>query len=351
MDDLIKPIKSSRKIQNNIDRFETLSLRDASASRRETAKPKVTILDLSPEGDDNQSNDFSLRPSIDSSNSSLSARSSNQTHKRHESTAFLQKSYLGQAAPASLPDDAREILKSQPDHENLTAVLQYLQYGLEGKHDFNIRLPTPKASQIINVLVTVTIPDQWSHLTNGQLSKTETQIKRSLVACLRSVAGLGALLMQIRQHSASAPGNANPLLEAALSVLSSILSGTTVLKDFLSDMGLFESDTQRRVFWQEVTSLLAGSRLFSTVAQVYATGHGPDSMKEKVAWLADGRDYSTWLARNIAMAAIESSSASPADKLRMDMLCQILKRGLSLGYRGMTLGLPTSCYIDPIQMC
>ncbi|KAK5022118.1 telomere binding protein [Exophiala sideris] len=332
MDDLIKPVKSTRKIQNNIDRFETLSLRDTSASRPSSGKPKVSILDLSSEADDTPSEDFSLRPSIDSSNSSISVLSSHQTHERHASAAFHQKSYLGQTAPASLPDDAREILKSQPEQEDLTAVLQYLQYGIEGKHDFNVRLPNPKASQIINVLVTVTVPDQWPHLENEQLSKNQAQIKRSLIACLRSVAGLGALLMQIRQHSASKLDTANPLLEAAVSVLSSVLSGTAVVKDFLSDaVQLFDNETRRRVFWQEVTSLLAGSRILSTVSQVFATVREPIS--EKLAWFADGRDYSKWLARNIAMAAIDASTTYPMDRVRTDMLCQSFKRGLSLGYR------------------
>ncbi|KAI1618478.1 telomere length regulation protein-domain-containing protein [Exophiala viscosa] len=334
MDDLFKPIKSTRKVQSNIDRFETLSLRDTSASRPNSGKPKVSILDLSSEVDDNASDEFSLRPSIDSSNSSVSIKSSHQTHKRHASTAFHQKSYLDNTAPASLPNDAREILKSQPDQDDLSAVLQYLQYGIEGKHDFNIRLPSPKASQIVNVLVTVTIPDQWTHLEDGQLTKIQAQIKRSLIACLRSVAGLGALLMQIRQHSVSKPGAANPLLTDAVSVLSSVLSGTTVLKDFLSDaVRLFDNDTRRRVFWQEVTSLFAGSRIFSTLSQAFATIHKHVPRKDKVSWLADGREYSKWLARNIAMAAIDSSSTSAADTLRMDMLCQVSKRGLSLGYR------------------
>ncbi|KIV85837.1 hypothetical protein, variant [Exophiala sideris] len=332
MDDLIKPVKSTRKIQNNIDRFETLSLRDTSASQPSSSKPKVSILDLSSEADDTPSEDFSLRPSIDSSNSSISVLSSHQTHKRPASAAFHQKSYLGQTAPASLPDDAREILKSQPEQEDLTAVLQYLQYGIEGKHDFNVRLPNPKASQIINVLVTVTVPDQWPHLENEQLSKNQAQIKRSLIACLRSVAGLGALLMQIRQHSAPKLDTVNPLLEAAVSVLSSVLSGTAVVKQFLSDaVQLFDNETRRRVFWQEVTSLLAGSRILSTVSQVFATVREPIS--EKLAWLADGRDYSKWLARNIAMAAIDASTTYPMDRLRTDMLCQSFKRGLSLGYR------------------
>jgi hypothetical protein len=40
MDEQFNPITTIRKVQNNIDKFETLSLKDASASRPASAKSK-----------------------------------------------------------------------------------------------------------------------------------------------------------------------------------------------------------------------------------------------------------------------------------------------------------------------
>lgn len=335
MDDLVKPIKTTRKVQSNIDKFETLSLKDPPPSRPPSTKSKISILGITPENSDVASEIFSLRPSVVSSISSSSAQSKQTKHQRYDSTAFLEKLYLAEGGPASLPDDAREILKSQPGREDLAAVLQYLQYGIDGKHDFNVRIPSPKASQIINILVTVTIPDQWLHLRNINLQRQDAQCKKTLLACLNSVAGLGALLMQIRNLSAIGSSKENPLLEDAVSILSTILAGSNVLSTFLSDAtDLFPTDTQRRVFWQEVTALFAGSKVLTTMAQVLVTHRAFEGQGDEITWLADGPQYSKWLAGNISTAAISLPVPTTSENQRLSMLCQVLKRGLSLGYRG-----------------
>ncbi|KIW20098.1 hypothetical protein PV08_00673 [Exophiala spinifera] len=334
MDDFLKPIKTSWKVQNNIDKFESLSMKNTPSTRPVSAKSKVSIIDLDQESNDSSGDQFSIRPSIDSSHTSVSASSDSKKHKRHDSTAFLQKSYLDNSPPPSLPDDAREILKSQPDTEDLIAVLQYLQCGIEGKHDFNIRLPSPKASQIINVLATITVPDQWIHLRSSKLSNTEALLKKLLLSCLMSVAGLGALLMQIKQLAITTSKKTSPILEDAISVVETLLSGNGVVKELLAEANkLFSSEMQRRVYWQEVTSLLAGSKVLSTLAQASTNiGHSDETIP-LVSWLSDGAEYSRWLGRNIATAATASISMSFSGIHHMNMLCQLLKRGLSLGYR------------------
>lgn len=336
MDSLSKTLQVTRKVQNNIDRFETLSIGESSSTSRPTsAKSKISILDITSESSNDAGDTFSLRPSVSSSVSSKSTQSLRTKHKRHESTAFLEKSYLNETSPASLPDDAREILRNQPDDEDLAAVLQYLQYGINSKHDFNARIPSPKASQIISVLVTVTIPDQWARLRRRFLSKEELQLKKALLSTLSSVAGLGALLMQIRRLSSTSVDEENSLLEDMISVLASILAGSKVLSEFLDDaMVLFPSETSRRVFWQEVNALFAGSKLLSALSQLLASQRSFKAIGENETWLGDGPKYSRWLAKNISAAAVAINTSSKSDEQRMKMLCQVFKRALSLGYRG-----------------
>ncbi|KAK6366328.1 telomere binding protein [Exophiala oligosperma] len=334
MDDLLKPIKTSWKVQNNIDKFESMSLKDTPSARPGSAKSKVSILDLDNESNDGAGDQFSIRPSIDSSHTSISASSDPKKHKSHDSTAFLQKSYLDNSPPPSLSDDAREVLKSQPDSEDLIAVLQYLQYGIQGRHDFNIRIPSPKASQIINVLVTTTVPDQWLHLRSSDLSKTDALLKKLLLSCLKSVAGIGALLMQIKQLTTTNSQKTNPVLEDAISVVGILLSGNGIVKELLIDATtFFPSETQRRVYWQEVTSLLAGSKVLSTIAQALAKTEQSDERNLMTSWLGDGAEYSRWLGKNISTAATACVSMSFSGIHYMNMLCQLLKRGLGLGYR------------------
>jgi hypothetical protein len=334
MDDLFKPVKTTRKVQTNIDKFETLSLAEAAPTSRPTsARSKFSVVDLTSEGSAGSSENFSLRPSLDSSITSRTSASLSSKHKRHDSTAFLQKSYLKKTPPSSLVDDAREILKGQPEVEDLGAVLQYLRYGVEGKHDFNIRVPSPKASQIINVLVTVTIPDLWQPLQQRKLSAQHNKLKFNLLTSLTSVSGLGALLMQIKQLSATSTDQKNPLLTEFISVLSAILASKQVLSSFLSDATtLLSTEAQRRVFWQEATSLLAGSKVLSTMSQVLSTHQDLKGLSEECKRLGDGPKYSEWLAQNISTAAIAALPSSQDQHTRM--LSQVLQRALNLGYRG-----------------
>ncbi|OAP63536.1 hypothetical protein AYL99_02763 [Fonsecaea erecta] len=336
MDGLLEPIKTTRKVQNNIDKFETLTLKDSvPASRRPAStKSKISVLDTTTDASDDASDAFSLRPSVDTSISQTSAEAQQTNHKRHDSTAFLQKSYLDKAPPASLPDDALEILKDQPNNEDLAAVLEYLHYGIEGRHDFNIHVPEPKASQIINVLVTVTVPDQWLHLRKPRLSRSDTQLKTALLSSLSSVAGIGALLMQIRRLSSINPGQDSSLLADTVHVLSSVLAGNTIISKFLSHaIKTIPTDTQRRVFWQEATSQLAGSKILTTMSQVFATFRDLKGLGEHEEWLGDGNEYSRWLGRNISTAAASFNTMPPSNSPQISLLCQMLKRGLSLGYR------------------
>ncbi|KAK5055950.1 hypothetical protein LTR84_012500 [Exophiala bonariae] len=334
MGDLFKPIKTTRKVQDNIEKFETLSFRDVSASRPNSAKSKITLLDLNSETNDTESESFSLRPSIDSAATTLSAKSASETHKRHESKVFLDKSYLDDSSKKTLPDDAQVILDNQPDREDLVAVLQYLQYGIEGKHDFNIRLPGPKASQILNVLVTVTIPDQWLHLRGSSLAKPEAQLRKLLIAPLASIAGIGALLMQIRRLSSTNHTEVDSVLEDAISILAAILERQFLLGRFMSDAKqFFTNETARRVFWQEVTSLVAGSKILTTMAQVFALVKPLGDRLPGCQWLGDGAEYSKWLSRNISAAAIDIKPGVKTVDEPLNMLGQVFKRGLSLGYR------------------
>ena len=113
MDGLLTEIKSVKKVQSNIDKFENLSLEERTKSRSNSTKSKRSIVDItSSNGSDAISEPFDLQPSTATSQTSISPRHAVKKHKRHDSTAFLQKSYLVKVTAGSLTDDAREILKA-----------------------------------------------------------------------------------------------------------------------------------------------------------------------------------------------------------------------------------------------
>ncbi len=329
MDGLLTEIKSVKKVQNNIDRFENLSSEERTKSRSNNIKSKRSIVDITPaNGSDATSEPVDLQPSTSTSQTStVSLRHASQRHKRHDSTAFLQKSYLHEIPAASLTDDAREILKSQPDQKDLIAVLQYLQYGVDGKHDFNIHLAGVTAAQIIKILVTVTIPDRWHVLRQEKLSKLDLSLRKLLLTALRCVAGIGALSMQIRTLAIKKENRL--LLEDMLSVLDSVLRGSHLMQTLLHDAhGLYQRDSQRRVFWQEVVALLCGSKLLSTTTQ--AAVMNSDLGLGDSRWLTDGGEYSAWLGRNIAACA---TSLGHEQYESWALLSQATKRAMNLGYR------------------
>lgn len=337
MDDLLKPVKTVKKVQGNIEKFESLSLGENQSSAKEnqrskpnSSQPKRSIIEI-----DSTSVEVPLltatktRPNGPVTPLTASENNRQQTLKGHDSSAFLQQSYLKERPAPSLPDNAREILQSRPGHEDLRSVLEYLQCGIDGKHDFNIKVTSPQAAQILNVLVSVTIPDIWDSIKQRELSADEARIKRTTVACLSSVAGFGALLAQIKALSASKTNQA--ILSDTIMVLGNVLKGQKTVLDLLQDaQNLYSKERFRRMYWQEMTSLLAGSRILSTLAEAFEPVRADPSLQSYM-WLASGAEYLEWLAKNITTAA---QALNASEEESWTFLSQLVRRGSSLGHRG-----------------
>jgi telomere length regulation protein len=210
----------------------------------------------------------------------------------------------------------------------VTLYLMTLECGVQNKHDFNVHETGPKAAQIINALVTITIPDHWPVLRIHKLPRQHEQVKTLIVTNLRSVAGIGALLMQIRKLAVGKKADTS-ILEDTLAVLQLVLKGNLFLHTMLKDIRkMYQKETQRRLNWQEVVSLMAGSKILAFVAQAISVG-GVSSGKLK--WLSEGNEYCKWLAKNVSNMLVE---LGPHDEEAWIMTTQVFKRALNLGYRG-----------------
>ena len=329
MDGLLTPLQTTRNVKGIKEKFENLSLNN------ENSLTEVSTTNLKPNGT--------------SPEKKLNGVSQTRSHKKQDSTAFLQQSYLQQTQPTvPLEDDAREILRWQPDDEDFFAVLQYLQFGIDGKHDFNVCKSSAKASQILNVLITFTIPDRWPSLNSKHISKHDAETKQIFLSCLGCVAGIGALTAQIKNLSKmkDASRSASLLLRDTLSVLAAVVSGNGFVNKMLRQIiDLHKKPMQRVVLWQELTVLLAGSKVLSSVAEatldaVTASLVGSKVLSavadatladEEALWLGKGKEYCTWLAKNIAYA---SSKTLATETETHKMLATLLKRSMSLGYSG-----------------
>lgn len=341
MDNLLTEVKTTKKVQSNIDRFEPLSLRDnANRSRsNSSAKSGKPIIEV-----DTENEPVPLLTTISSRATikvapydSIASKAVTNTlqlakqHKRKDSAIFIQKDYLKDTPPSSLVDDAREILKSQPGIEDIEAVLSYLQYGIEGQHDFNVKVTSTKASLLVRVLVTTTLPDLWPNLTISKLGESSKRMRRTFLDSLFSVAGIEAILEQIRVHTRPGTHSDQGLLGVYVDFLSHLLHKADTALRLLNDCSsLYKKEVQRRLFWQSIVSLLAGSKILSSLSAIPNTVAESGKGLTVPDWLANGETYSAWLAANIVKASIE---CPPQDVSAWSNLSQLLKRGLSLGFR------------------
>ena len=331
--DFLKEVKTTKKVQNNIEKFESLSLKDTRSRSRSNSIPQKPIIEVDKENEPPPLLTAVSTKSIKKEEPDPKpASKSTAQHQRKDSAIFLQKDYLKKdAAPPSLADDAREILKYQPGIEDIEAVLAYVQYGIEGQHEFNIMVTGPKSSQLTRVLVTNTLPDLWPNLTISKLGVTARRMKQTLLAAFFSITGIEAILEQVRTLTRPGAKSNKDLLGIYVDFLGHLLHGSKIVTRLLQDMPqLYEKEVQRRLFWQAVVSLLAGSKILSTMAAVPNVVAETESTINMPVWLTSGEEYTKWLAGNIVTAATE---LGPNDHQPWSNLSQLFKRGLSLGYR------------------
>jgi len=349
MVDLLRKVKETKKVQSKIEKFESLTLNEKNHRSRSNSRARTKpIIEIDPETEpvplltalSSKLIDKPIEQPADTQHTLTPSKPAASTHGRQASDVFIQKDYLKNNAPPSLSDDAREILKCQPDIEDIEAVLAYVQYGIEGEHDFNIKVTGPKSSKLLRVLVTTTVPDLWPNLSLPKIDESAKRMRETLLYAFSSVTGLEALLEQVRYLTGPSSSRNGEVLDIYADFLSSLLGGSDVVLKFLSDTTrLYEKEVQRRLFWQSIVALLAGSKVLSSAASIPNAVAETGSTLTVPDWLIQGEEYSKWLARNIIKAAIE---LGPNETQSWTNLSILLKGGLSLGYKGKLFNDPSS---------
>lgn len=246
-------------------------------------------------------------------------------------------------ADPSTANDALEALRGQPDFETVRSVLQFLGLGIEGKSTFSIKHPSPASAQLVNVLVSETIPNYWSIFNERSSSSSKKKIEHAaerklLLSSLRSISGLNALLARLKaciQETNEVKGKeglnrVSALLKDYLAVLESLLQGDFLVELLWKDLGS-ESPPRRKALWHEIVFLLAGGKLISTVAEASGLIKESSSSLEITPWIADGAMYSKWLGRNI-VHWVRLTSAASGETLKS--ISELLGKGSRMGYAG-----------------
>lgn len=229
-----------------------------------------------------------------------------------------------------------DVLKSQPDLETLSMVIAALDpYDSSRKTSVDIRLPGPATAQILQILVSTTIPTHWASLEG---KKKDARIQGALLRCISSVAGLGSLVAQLRSLIASArvsvhqaEGSSSHLaIRDLLRVFATLLEPKDLLLRLHSDVSeLCGNPSQRQAAWRELVSLVAGGKILSTAAEAFhiINESEPSSL---IAWIAEGSSYTRWLGSNVARFLSKFGSDEQSD---WASVAAIAERALSLGHQ------------------
>lgn len=251
---------------------------------------------------------------------------------------------LRRNAPSTTPahtavtslDEAVDTLKNQPDYESLISTLKFLcdsVTSLSGK-------PSPQTAAAVHLLVTEIAPNYWTLLLeSSKTPSSNTPLMSSdaglLLRCLSNVTGLNAilahvksLLAELRQRRQDVSSQDIHLhLQLYMDLIAAIIGGHDSVYDIwaasvqrLPDAGL------RKMQAQTLSGIIASSRILS-VASEAATVIGSDRLKPETKFIADGAEYTKWLASNIASWARRAST-----ELEYRSCYDVLQRSMSLGY-------------------
>jgi hypothetical protein len=335
MDDFLRPVKTVRNVKNNIEKFETLSLRESQAQNDIASTRRI----VSEESNSTDTPHNILKDSEEGDESVDGHRHATEDPTR---TEHAQKSKsLGESLQPidghiSSPEQVSAILKEQLTEEKFEAVIRYLEEGIRRKHNFNLDIPSAPAAQILNVLVTTVIPDRWANLSSTTACQADKASKNSLLLCMSSTAGIGAVLARIQSLLISPqirqPGSSHhAVFQETISFFTSMVHHRTFVRELLFRI---ESSAgkhgQTQAVWAETTSLFAGSKILNIFLEASTISELTSIIP---SWLQDPRDYSRWLGLSIATAAI---SIAPSREEAWRMLANFLKRALSLGHKGLS---------------
>lgn len=157
-----------------------------------------------------------------------------------------------------------------------------------------------------------------------------------LVSCLRSLAGINAVVAYLRALLKEAKLDSKSLkdsrvsfnLSFVLELLTYLLHSHDDIKYIWSNAGSLEKPTQIRLVRQELVSLFTNGKIISLSAEAEDICRQAGQLKAEV-WISNVKLYIDWLAQNIVQWV--GSGVSEAE---LKVCADILTRGMRLGHSG-----------------
>ncbi|KAK5171962.1 telomere binding protein [Saxophila tyrrhenica] len=243
---------------------------------------------------------------------------------------------------ASSPQDALDILRSQPDLDELRSVLKSLHSNTFCP-TFSIHSPGPLQAQIINTILAQTVPDFWSVLAK--------QAANSVAEVLRNVAGLNAIVARLRmvlsKTSVEGGQDRSLALTDLINIAGHVLHGDeTLLRVHRNLSGAVLNQTKRDMAWKEGVSLMGSGKVLATLAEAEDAVNEKGGLDVTVREFTSGADYAAWLGRNIATLASSADVGKVGDAHDTVPASQVLAKALNFGYPHRLL----AALLEPLAM-
>ncbi|KAK3354329.1 telomere length regulation protein-domain-containing protein [Neurospora tetraspora] len=239
--------------------------------------------------------------------------------------------------PLNSPEEALEVLRHEPDYDQLVATLRFLSHEDLAGSAFSIKEPSPMTAKLVQVLVSEIVPNYWT-LLNEDSHETKSSALGLLLACLRSLTGIRAIIVRLKallQEAKSGDGKPKrPDIAINLAVLLNLVC--LLLKGDDSIRGIWNAatrtlkgDVKTRMLSQEILLTFGSGRILSLTAE--AIEHAKDHKAEvdvSNIWLANGSEYTKWLSGNIVKWQLTSPTPDET-KLCSELFLKALRLGHS----------------------
>jgi telomere length regulation protein len=226
---------------------------------------------------------------------------------------------------------ALDVLRNQPDLGSLQAIVDYLEQDKE----FDVKIPSSRATPIVQALVYDVIPNYWMQLLDDRPLK---KLLDSIIECLRSLPALGAIISRLKAllsaQGIKGQASQSSFLQSQsiclIQLCERICEGNPFVADVWDCVHSHNGTAlQKKLLWREFVALISSGKIISSISE--SEVHlNEDSNYIHRSWLANGVEYSKWLARNIGTLASLTGKLST-----IEYSAQLLGRCLSLGYNGM----------------
>ncbi|KAF8863444.1 hypothetical protein BDZ45DRAFT_615754 [Acephala macrosclerotiorum] len=244
---------------------------------------------------------------------STSYRNSEPTNALVEVPKPVAKSIA--PSQATTPAEALEILRNEPEYATLVSTLSYLDKNEDG---FDLTSPSPLAAQIVHTLVSDVVFNFWSILYEPRKVKSSDGVAKKpkfsaelelLLSSLRSVTGINAVLLQLKQQvqEAKASGkeigrrNVQDTLAILLQLLQALLQGTKTARKFWTQIcKTCDTAPKQKAVWNELLNAVGGGKIVGISAEAEDVIDNLSKTLQERFWIADGKRYGLWLAQNIS---------------------------------------------------